>query len=159
MNSTDYFILPGPAKSFQDRFCEYYHCSHQAFPSEALIRLIHHRGMRLASVLWRIRPQLFRADLEILRKIGAERSRKSARWERSRIEMEYRSRNQLGLLRSGLNVRICEERLLQLVDQVWPGEKSELQCPGSLRKPPTLRADFRGRHCRARTFQDPRFRN
>lgn len=117
-----------PARSFATRFCSRYGYPLQAFPSEALLRVIDYRGLALARVLWRIRPAFFRTELEILTLLGAARVRSAATLSDSRIEREYRSRNQFGLIREYLHVRISEDRLLILVCRVWPAKEHRLEC-------------------------------
>lgn len=106
--------------SFKELFCEYYGYRQREYEARALFRLIHREARLLAVLIWKIHPDFFKVDLQILQDLGAETSRQQILQAARRIEQDYRDKNSFGWFRQIFQLWISPEQVTYTAMRLCP---------------------------------------
>ena len=103
-------------ESFYTLYCERFQCSSQGFEAHVLRQCLHPRAIILSNLIWRVSPEYFREDLELIREIKDLTDAKE-------VETEiYNFRNRhppKGVLSGKLGVRISGQKLVNLAESLF----------------------------------------
>ena len=111
--------MPGPYRTFRERFCETFICPADAFESRALWELVDPLPRFFGRCVALLHPQALETDRTILRRVAHLDTVPDVLRAVQDLEKEYVVREDFGPLRRFLKVRLSRERVLRLTAQLW----------------------------------------
>jgi hypothetical protein len=103
-------------QSFRDLFCAKFKCAPEEFETGVLWHCIHPRTLALAKLIWRVNPEHFLQDLELIHHVQEVTSLEDLKTEYNAFSYHHPN---LGLLRKNLKVRISGQRLTNLAGKLF----------------------------------------
>jgi hypothetical protein len=104
-------------KSFQDAFCERYHCSSSGFERSLFWRCLYPHAVPLAYLIRLFRPDFFKADFLLIQYVASDLTVSEVNGDLDRFD--YGNHVQRNWLRTGLRIRICSERVAALAKTLF----------------------------------------
>ena len=98
--------------TFQSAFCAYAGCAESAFERTLFRRALYRHALPLASLIRYLSPDFFRADLELIRWVGADDSLAEIEEDIRRFSYDIEVRRRW--LRTGLRLHLNPTRLRNL---------------------------------------------
>lgn len=113
------------SRNFRTAFCECFGCSAESFQEELLRRGVPASWRPLASVVRRLAPGFFRADLEYLGRVGATTDWLEFKLLANGIPHDPGLNH--GLLRKGLHLRISGHRLFKIYENIAKAQRESFR--------------------------------
>ncbi len=106
-------------KDFQNKFCQYFGVKEENFERHVLQLCLHPPWCMIAVWLFRVRPQIFSTDVQIVRQLGRVTSGANFVAEVRDLRTDYARHRDFGFAHRHLRRRLSTERLLNVGKMVW----------------------------------------
>lgn len=99
-------------KTFRDAFCDSYRCAPERFEQALFWRALHRVAVPVAALVYWLKPDFFKEDLEAIRELGGARDADAFNHD---VNLFYaRNLRHGGFLRRTLDLRISGKRLIRI---------------------------------------------